>query len=435
MIYTLRLHQPVRSWRDGHGDMELTSFYLPLTPEQVQAHLAQALDRLPIDGKRVLVIIPDGTRSAPIPLLFALLNDLICSRARQLDYLIALGTHPPMTDTAVDRLVGMSSADRTKKYQGVNIFNHRWDDPASLTTLGTISASEMAALTNGILPVDVPIRLNRLLLDYDQLLICGPVFPHEVVGFSGGAKYLFPGVAGPEVIHVTHWLGALVTSMNTIGVKDTPVRRVIHRAAAFVKQPIFCLALAVKGHDLHGLFIGSHEQAWEAAADLSAQLNIVKVKQPFEQVLSMPAPRYDELWTAAKAMYKTEPVITDGGEVIIYTPHMTEISRTHGKLIRQVGYHVRDYFTKQWERFQEIPWAVLAHSTHVRGIGTFEAGIERPRIRVTLATGISAEVCEQINLGYRDPATINPDEWANREAEGLLLVRDAGEYLYRLSGK
>jgi nickel-dependent lactate racemase len=412
---------------------KITSFPKPLTREQVQAHLAEALDTLPIDGRRVLVIIPDGTRSAPIPLLFPLINDLIRPRAKQLDYLIALGTHPPMPEAAVDRLVGMSAAERAQKYPGSRIYNHHWDDPASLTTLGTIPASEMETLTNGLLPVDVPIRLNRLLLDYDQLLICGPVFPHEVVGFSGGAKYLFPGVAGPEVIHTTHWLGALVTSMNTIGIKDTPVRRVIHRAAAFVDRDLLCLAMAVKGHDFHGLFIGPHQQAWEAAADLATQLNIIKVKQSFKQVLSMPAPLYDEIWTAAKAMYKTEPVIADEGEVIIYAPHITEISRTHGTLIRQVGYHVRDYFTKQWERFRDIPWAVLAHSTHVRGVGTFEGGVERPRIQVTLATGIPEEVCAQINLGYRDPATIDPAQWAYREAEGMLLVRDAGEYLYRLA--
>jgi nickel-dependent lactate racemase len=327
----------------------------------------------------------------------------------------------------------MSAVERDEKYPGVHIYNHRWDDPASLITLGKITPSEMAALTKGILSVEVPIRLNRLLHEYDQLLICGPVFPHEIVGFSGGAKYLFPGVSGPEVINVTHWLGALVTSMNTIGVKDTPVRRVIHRAAAFVDRDLLCLAMSVKGHDLHGLFIGAHEQAWNAAADLSAQLNIIKVKQRYEQVLSMPALLYDELWTAAKAMYKTEPVIADGGEVIIYAPHITEISRTHGTLIRQVGYHVRDYFTNQWERFRDISWAVLAHSTHVRGVGTYKDGIERPRIQVTLATGIPANICKQINLGYRDPATIDPLKWANRENEGILLVRDAGEFLYRLA--
>jgi nickel-dependent lactate racemase len=410
-----------------------SSLSVPLNPEEVQSLLTQAFRRMHIDGKRVLVIIPDGTRSAPIPLMFHLVNDLIGPHARQLDYLIALGTHPPMSETAVDRLVGLSATERKLKYPNVHIYNHRWDDPVSLTTLGTISASELADLTNGILSLDVPIRVNRLLLNYDQLMICGPVFPHEVVGFSGGAKYLFPGVSGPEVINVTHWLGALVTSMKTIGVKDTPVRRVIHRAAGFLDRDIVCLAMAVKGHDLHGLFVSSYQQAWEAAANLSAQLNIIMVKRPFAQVLSMPAMLYDELWTGAKAMYKTEPVVADGGEVIIYAPRLTEISRTHGKLIQQVGYHVRDYFTRQWEHFRDIPWAVLAHSTHVRGVGTFENGIERPRIQVTLATGIPEKVCKQINLGYRDPTTIDPVQWTDREAEGLLLVRDAGEYLYRLS--
>ena len=90
-----------------------------------------------------------------------------------------------------------------------------------------------------------------------------------------------------------------------------------------------------------------------------------------------------------------EPVIADGGEVIIYAPHIHEFSVVHGKVIREIGYHVRDYFVKQWDRFKDYPWGVLAHSTHLRGIGTFENGIEHPRIQVTLATGISAEECRQ----------------------------------------
>src|SRR3989304_1626978 len=253
----------------------LSSILKPLQPAEVQSLLVQAFDHISNKGKRVLVIIPDGTRSAPIPLLFPLLNDLIGSRAKQLDYLIALGTHPAMPEAAVDRLMGMPAREREEKYPDVHKFNRRCDHPAPLTTIGTISASEMADLTNGLLSLSVPIRLNRLLQEYDQLLICGPVFPHEVVGFSGGAKYLFPGVAGPEVINTTHWLGALVTSMNTIGVKDTPVRRVIHRAAAFVNQDLICLAMGMKGHDLHGLFIGPYQEAWDAAADLSAQLDII----------------------------------------------------------------------------------------------------------------------------------------------------------------
>lgn len=404
-----------------------------LRVEQVQDLLARALEPLPLDGKRVLVIIPDGTRTAPTPLLFRLLYAQIGQRVARLDYLIALGTHPPMPEDAIEKLVGVSAAERVLHYPNVTIFNHRWDLPEALANIGTISRAEAAVLTDNLLTDDIPIMLNRLIFDYDQLIICGPVFPHEVAGFSGGAKYLFPGIAGAEIINFTHWLGALVTSMDTIGVKDTPVRRVIHRAAAFVPQPILLLALVLKGTTLHGMYIGPHEEAWSVAADLSARLNVRSLPRTFQRVLSMPSLIYDDLWTAAKGMYKTEPIVADGGEVIVYAPHITEVSYTHGALIDQVGYHVRDYFVKQWDRFKHVPGGILAHSTHVKGQGTYDAvtGVETPRIQVTLATSIPEERCRRINLGYADYRTIDPQEWAGREAEGILLVEHAGEMLYR----
>jgi lactate racemase len=405
-----------------------------LTVEDVRELLAQASDTLSIDGKRVLVIIPDGTRSAPIPLMFRLLYEQLGRRVACLDYLIALGTHPPMSAEAIDKLVGLTEREREQEYPNVHIFNHNWSQADMLQTIGTISSQEARRLTDGLLEDEVPVTINRLIFDYDQLIICGPVFPHEVAGFSGGAKYLFPGIAGQNIIDFTHWLGALVTSMHIIGIKDTPVRRVIHRAAEFIDRPMLCLALVLRGQDLHGLYIGPHIEAWSQAADLSAQLNIIYVQRPVKRVLSAPATIYDDLWTAAKAMYKTEPAIADGGEVIIYAPHITEISYTHGRLIDQVGYHVRDYFVKQWERFKDVPGSILAHSTHVKGTGSYDpaSGVESPRVQVTLATGIPEERCRRVNLGYLDYHGIEPQKWEHREAEGILFVPHAGEMLYRL---
>ena len=412
----------------GLGSIEQT-----LEASDVQQLLAKALDPLPLDGKRVLVIIPDGTRTAPIPLMFWALYQQIGRRVSKLDYLIALGTHPPMDTRAVDDLVGVSASERAISYPNVGIFNHRWDLPECLETVGVISSGEMALLTGGLLEEETPVRLNRAILDYDQLVICGPVFPHEVVGFSGGAKYLCPGIAGAEIIDATHWLGALATSMRTIGRKNTPVRRVINRAAEFVPRPLLCIAMVLQGSALHGLYVGGHDEAFEAAADLSAQLNIIIVPRAFRRVLSMPSEMYDDLWTAAKAMYKTEPAVADGGEVIIYAPHITEVSYTHGRLIDEVGYHVRDYFVKQPDRFKHIPGAIKAHSSHVKGAGTYDeqSGIETPRIQVTLATGIPEERCRRINLAYADYRKIDPQRWAGREREGILLVLHAGEMLYR----
>jgi nickel-dependent lactate racemase len=183
---------------------------------------------------------------------------------------------------------------------------------------------------------------------------------------------------------------------------------------------------------LAGLYGGSPESAWSSAADLSAKLHVIYEDRPFHTVLSCAPPMYEEIWVGGKCMYKLEPVVADGGELIIYAPHIKEISLTHGARITRIGYHTRDYFLKQWDRFRDEPWGILAHSTHVRGIGSFENGVERPRIQVTLATQIPEDVCKAINLGYRDPAAINPASFKGREQEGVLYVAKAGEMLYRL---
>jgi nickel-dependent lactate racemase len=400
----------------------------------VREVVTRALEKAELAGRRVLVIIPDSTRTAPIPLFFRLLHEALRGKVAALDYLVALGTHPPMTDGALRRLVGITDEEQRTTYSDVQLMNHCWDQPGALVTAGTIPASEVGALSNGLLVQDLPVTLNRIIFDYDQLIVCGPVFPHEVVGFSGGNKYFFPGISGPEVINFTHWLGALITSHEMIGTKHTPVRSIINRAASFIDLPKLCFGLVVTHSGLAGVFAGSPEDAWARAADLSSRLHITHVDKPVQRVLSIMPEMYDDLWTGAKGMYKMEPAVADGGEVVIYAPHITEISYVHGQVIDQVGYHVRDYFVKQWDRFKDYPWGVLAHSTHVRGIGSYdvESGIELPRIRLTLATGIPRERCEKVNLGYLDPDTVDLSEWECWEDEGVLVVPRAGEMLYRL---
>ncbi len=406
-----------------------------LSEQEMAGVVRDGLGALPLDGKRVLVIIPDGTRTMPMPFMFRLLQESLLGRARVLDFIVALGTHGPMDDAALSKLVGVPVSDG--QAGASHIYNHLWMNPETFVHLGAIPAAEIGRLSGGLLEMDVPVTLNRIVLDYDYLLICGPVFPHEVVGFSGGNKYLFPGIAGAEIINFTHWLGALMTNYRIIGAGYTPVRAVIDQAAAFVQRPMACLALVVSHGGTHGVFCGTPQEAWVAASALSAKKHILYLEKPVRRVLSIMPHLYDDLWTGAKGMYKMEPVIADGGEVVIYAPHISEVSYTHGSILDEVGYHTRDYFVKQWERFKGYPWGVLAHSTHVKGMGEYDAatGVERPRIQVTLATSIPEERARRINLGYLDPATVKVEEWQGREDEGILVVPRAGEMLYRLKEK
>ncbi len=403
-----------------------------LTNDEVRQIVAEAVSSAAFDGKRLLVLIPDGTRTMPMPLMFDLLQELLKPRVKALDYLVALGTHAPMTDAQLSKLIGQTVVN--EMVGDTHIFNHHWEDPANFATLGAVPAKEIEQLTGGLMSKDVPVSLNKLILDYDQIVICGPVFPHEVVGFSGGNKYFFPGIGGSEIINFTHWLGAVITNYDVIGAGYTPVRAVIDRAASLIPKPVMCFALVVSHDGLAGLYFDTPQEAWKSASALSARKHIVYVDKPFKRVLSVMPEMYDDLWTAAKGMYKMEPAVADGGEVVIYSPHIDEVSYTHGKLIDEIGYHCRDYFMKQWDRFKNYPGGVLAHSTHVKGLGQFDpaTGMETPRITVTLATRIPEERCKQINLGYMDHTTVKLEEWQGREAEGIKVVPRAGETLFRL---
>jgi lactate racemase len=401
-------------------------------PVQVADVVAAACPLDQFRGQRVLVIVPDATRSGPVGMVFKAFHARLGGVTQRLDVLIALGTHQAMSETAICQRLEISAEERAGTYRNVAFHNHAWNQPSALQTIGSMPAKGISELTGGLFAMDVEVEINRLIFEYEQLVIIGPVFPHEVVGFSGGNKYLFPGVSGPRILNFFHWLGAVVTNPMIIGNKWTPVRRVVDRAGAMVTLPKLCFCLVPEKHGLAGIFAGTPEAAWDAASELSRKLHITYKEHPFKTILSCAPLMYDELWTGGKCMYKLEPVLADGGELIIYAPHIREICVAHNKTLLEVGYHCRDYFLKQWDRFKNYPWGVLAHSTHVFGIGTYENGVETPRARVTLATGIPEDICRKINLGYRDPKSIRKEEFASREDEGVLLVPDAGEMLYHL---
>ena len=385
------------------------------------------------EKKRVLVLTPDATRTCPLPMMARAVREVIGERAAKLDFMVAVGSHPPLSEEKILELFGITNSSRKEKFGRSEFFCHRWDLPETFLQIGYLSEEEVERISGGLLKEKVSIDINRKIYDYDLILILGPVFPHEVVGFSGGAKYFFPGISGGELLHFFHWLAAVMTCREIIGKKDTSVRQVINKAMEKINRPVHCLAMVVKpGAGLYGLFAGDVKEAWSAAADLSSKIHIVVKEKPYRTVLGRAPEMYDEIWTGGKVMYKLEQVVADNGRLIIYAPHIDRVSSTWGDYIEKIGYHVRDYFLFQMENFKDVPRGVLAHSTHVCGTGIYQNGIEKPRIEVVLATAIPKEKCEQINLGYMNPAEIRIADYMGKEDEGILYVDHAGEILYRL---
>lgn len=390
----------------------------------------QALDVIQ-PGERVLAIIPDKTRDDNTHQLFPVANEFLTRRGVALfDALVAQGTHPPMSDS--QKLSKVGCAD----FSG-QLFDHRWDDPEELITLGELSAEMVSELTDGLISQSVPVSLNKLLAPgiYDTVLVFGATVPHEVAGFAGGAKYFFPGVAGPELTHTTHWLGALAGIENIIGRVDTPTRRLIEAATDLVTARIISLNTVVSRHDgelvTYALFAGDIRKAFRRATEVSRRVHIRYTDRKYKRVVALLDPHYDELWVGGKASYKLGAIIEEGGELIIYAPHLTKLSETHGALIEKYGYapleSVRDMLGVSQELRENL--CIAAHLAHVAYAGRLDDhGKIVPRYKITMASGLDEATCRKVNLGYLDYRALNYE--AMRLDPDTLVVADAGRDLY-----
>jgi nickel-dependent lactate racemase len=390
----------------------------------------KALDVIP-PGERVLAIIPDKTRDDNTHQLFPVASEFLAKRGvASFDALVAQGTHPPMSQSQKLSKIGCAG------FSG-QLFDHRWDEPEELITLGQLSAETVSELTDGLISQAVPVSLNKLLAPgiYDTVLVFGATVPHEVAGFAGGAKYFFPGVAGPELTHTTHWLGALAGIENIIGRVDTPTRRLIEAATGLVPARIISLNTVVSRNDAglvtYALFAGDIRDAFRRAAEVSRRVHIRYTDRKYRRVVALLDPHYDELWVGGKASYKLGAIIEEGGELIIYAPHLTKLSETHGALIEKYGYapleSVRDMLGVSQELRENL--CIAAHLAHVAYAGRLdEDGKIVPRYQITMATGLDEETCRRVNLGYIDYRSF--DYEAMRSDPDTLIVADAGRDLY-----
>lgn len=408
-----------------------------LSPTILAGKVRDALDVVK-PGERVLAIIPDKTRDDNTDFLFPVAAEFLARRGvAAFDVLVAQGTHPPMSRVQKLGKIGMRIG--VAQFEG-QLFDHRWDEPAELITLGELSAETVRELTGGLIEQAVPVSVNKLLAPgvYDVVVVFGATVPHEVAGFAGGAKYFFPGVAGPELTHTTHWLGALAGIENIIGEVETPTRKLIEAAADLIAARVISINSVVSREAngelvTYALFGGEIREALRHAAEVSRRVHIRYTGRKYRTVVALLDPHYDEMWVGGKASYKLGAIVEDGGELIIYAPHLTKLSETHGALIEKYGYAplevVRDMLGASAELRENL--CIAAHLAHVAYAGrTDEHGRVVPRYRITMATGLDEETCRRVNLGYVDHRTLDL-ETLSSDPE-TLVVKDAGRDLYKV---
>jgi lactate racemase len=410
----------------GSPDSDLSSVDLRAILDQALLHVAP--------GARVLAIIPDKTRDDNTDVLFPFAAEILSARqVAQFDGLVAQGTHAPMTADEKRTKIGGNSVPGLG-----DIYDHQWNVPEELATIGELSAARVTELTGGLLTEAVSINLNRRLGPgvYDTIVIFSSTVPHEVAGFAGGAKYLFPGVAGPDLTHATHWLGALASIENVIGRVETPTRHMIEAAADFVSAQIITLNSVVTREEdnrlrTHALFAGDFRESFRRAAAVSREVHIKYTGRKYKRVVALLDEHYDELWVGGKASYKLGGIIEEGGELIIYAPHLRSISETHGRLIEKYGYapldRVREMVALSTELQNNL--AVAAHLAHVSYAGKRdEQGRVVPRYKITMASALDEETCRRVHLGFMDQRKFRREDYEN-DVETLVVER-AGRDLY-----
>ncbi|HEV2763606.1 MAG TPA: lactate racemase domain-containing protein [Pyrinomonadaceae bacterium] len=415
----------------GRGGPELD-----LSPAELREILEQGLLGV-APGARVLAIIPDKTRDDNTDILFPFAAEILVGRGvEQFDALVAQGTHMPMTEEEKRAKIGLGEGQSAPALG--RVFDHQWNRPEELVQLGELSAERVSELTGGLIKESVPVNLNRLLAPgvYDTVLIFGATVPHEVAGFAGGAKYFFPGVAGPDLTHATHWLGALASIENVIGRVETPTRHMIEAAADLVPARIISLNTVVTRDDAgrlrtHALFAGDFRVALRRAAEVSRHVHIKYTGRKYRRVVALLDEHYDELWVGGKASYKLGGIIEEGGELVIYAPHLRAISETHGLLIEKYGYapldRVREMVALSTELQNNL--AVAAHLAHVSYAGQRdETGRVVPRYRITMASALDEATCKRVNLGFLDHRQFRREDYEHDP--DTLVVERAGRDLY-----
>jgi nickel-dependent lactate racemase len=329
----------------------------------------------------VLVVTDDHTRNTPVQkILPRLIRELERGgiKPEGLRFLIASGTHRPMTEEEVSRKFGKEIPKR------FNFLTHRWWDPSQLIHLGETERG-------------TPIFVNRLVKEVDLILGVGQIVPHRVTGFSGGGNIIQPGICGEETTGKTHWLGAQFKGREILGKIENPVKDEIEKIARKVGLKWIFNVIQDGTGRLIDAVTGDPALAYRKGAARSLQVYQAVLPQDADIVLADSDPYDADLWVASKGIYAAELAVKQGGVVILVSPCPEGVSPSHPEVL-EFGYQTFET-VDQWVRQGKIhKLTAAAHLVHVGRV------IKERAKGIMVSRGISKEEKERLGLIHaKDP--------------------------------
>ena len=349
------------------------------------------------DWKSVLLLPPDISRfHSGAGLISACYYEELTKRGCAVKVMPALGTHLPMTQEQLKEMFG----------DGIPMEAYLVHDfRNSIEAIGTVPGSYLDEVSEGLFKDAVTVSVNKELLSgkYDAILSIGQVVPHELAGMAGYTKNLLVGCGGGEMINVSHFLGVFYGRHRIVGVEQTPPRKLFDYAQKNMldKLPItFVLTVMSQEDDkdiYKGVFISKERDAFEQAVALSQQVNVTHVEKPVKKcVVWMDPHSYHSTWVANKAIYRTQKMVVEDGEIIVIAPgvHTFGENDLADQVIRKYGYRPRE---EMLELYKSDP--VLSGNMSLAG--HLNRSVPSTKTKITYCTNkLTRQEIEHANYSY-----------------------------------
>lgn len=361
----------------------------PIGKNTILDKIINHIEGIPLKGKRVLLICDDNTRDTPISMFFKDFVEFLRTKTVMITILFALGTHRPMTKKEMKIKLGMSDS----QLDGIELLNHDPLDTNKLVYVGKIAL--------------VPLKVNRAIADNDVVLAFSGVIPHRIMGFSGGAKILCPGIANKEMIDFSHRESNLYPEEKIMAQIENPMRDLLDKIAKKITKKYHKKFISVNivslEKNIFGIFVGDFFSSYRQAAKLSQSIFIHTVEE-CSSILAVLDDKCLDFWQAAKAVYNCGRVIKKGGKIVVTGKLSEGISSTHGSIIEKFGYSTPKKIHELIQNGMLTDTLVASHmvrvSQHLENIDIFLS-----------SENLLEETCKKVNLGYLHPTKISEKDF------------------------